>query len=427
MRAQIFTIFFLLLRALKASDILKSSVEVVEDEQPEKISSSEQEVYTSLQSITVQRQQVLDELLNNFNTLIEPLELSAIPWDVAACFGWPEEVESKFAKDWTSTDLTILRQNLSKIHFKLLVTGESLSELKAWNVVFSEMILKGSYYNSVFAEFTEHYRIISKIGAGSFGFVLKCERVSDSLPCAVKFILKPKVGFSRFIINEKFGRVPAEVDVLSRLDHPNIVKFMDYFDDGTYGYMVTELFGTSWNSTNLELNPIQNPTLRTHITIEKASNDLFDCIDMHSRFFEDTIHKIFSQVYEAVMYLYEHGMIHGDLKSENVLVDADYNVKLVDFGLSRLIPRDSLGTETRLHCSIGTLGSMAPEMLLNKPKFASETETWSLGVLLFLLKYFKNPFNNCQQGRTLKFPSNDETGKFRCVLISFYFIFCRNL
>jgi hypothetical protein len=126
----------------------------------------------------------------------------------------------------------------------------------------------------------------------------------------------------------------------------------------------------------------------------RASCDLFECIDLHASINEHTARKIFSQVVSAVLYLHSRGIVHRDIKDENVVVDSEYTVKLIDFGSSALIPRDSSRYFDRFY---GTLQYASPEILEGQRYRGPESEVWSLGVLLYTILYGENPFHDTRQ------------------------------
>jgi hypothetical protein len=347
-----------------------------------------------------QKQEILDVLVAKFNEVIKPLQVSAIPWERVDTIGWPEQVESKLTKEWTQSDLVILREQLGSIHFGRQITGPPPSQPSFWRQNDCERILAGTYSNTTFDRFSERYRVISIIGSGSFGFVLKCERITDGLVCAVKFIFKQKINPLLYAWNPAYGRVPVEVDYLSRISHPGVIDFLDYFDDGAYGYLVTELFGKDWSTAESE---------------DGSLYDLFEALYFHDTqpFTDELIHFIFSQVYKVVLDLQSVNIYHGDIKIENVLMDANYRIKLADFGIARAIPRDSLNQEGFFTGIIGSEPIFAPEMIMEIPYLASQVETWSLGVMLYFLKGRRLPFDSKQATvyAPLKIPFSDESGK----------------
>ena len=115
---------------------------------------------------------------------------------------------------------------------------------------------------------------------------------------------------------------------------------------------------------------------------EILANDFKSLTDLNKK-------KIFRQLADACSYLHENQIAHRDIKSENVLVDANYKVVLIDFGFSVIIdPQNPLFTD---HC--GSSQYAAPEMILQIPYDPRISDIWALGVILFTLITGELPFN----------------------------------
>lgn len=303
-------------------------------------------------------------------------------------------------------------------------------------------MLQGSYKFD--PQFAARYRLKQLLGEGSFGFVWVAERVRDHREVAVKFILRDKVPVGSWIFDGELGLVPLEVHLMRAVVHPNIIQFLDYFADFRFVYLVSECHGTSWTWPNPALSPQHNPGLRpagqllalaaanskeatgisgmatangedhVHASASPHSSlvltrrppcDLFECIEAHGRMPEETIRKIFGQLVDAVIYLYGQGIVHRDLKDENIVVDEHYNIKLIDFGSAGYVPRlkpPSVDGHQRPDCRDegyfdkfnGTIAFAAPEILRGLRYRPSEAEVWSLGVLLYTMAFKKSPFNS---------------------------------
>ena len=130
---------------------------------------------------------------------------------------------------------------------------------------------------------------------------------------AVKFIIKEKVPKELWIVDDKLGVVPLEIKILSSLNHPNVVRYLDHMIEDSYILLITELHGTEWDPNNSRLNAVSNPGLRSapapkpavdnsessplfRLTAEQQSElasrrrtscDLFECID--ARMFPQTL------------------------------------------------------------------------------------------------------------------------------------------
>ena len=142
---------------------------------------------------------------------------------------------------------------------------------------------------SLSTQFTSRYELGDLLGDGAFGFVFTAKRLSDLIEVAVKFIIKSKIAKDAWteVGDEK---LPSEVATLQRLRHPNIIQYLEHIVEADYILLITELHGTSWDASNLELDPLNNPGLKFKYrekTLEtkgavirnRTSCDLFECID----------------------------------------------------------------------------------------------------------------------------------------------------
>jgi serine/threonine protein kinase len=288
-------------------------------------------------------------------------------------------------------------------------------------------MLQGKY--DLNKSFSTKYRLKQLLGEGSFGFVWVAERLRDHHEVAVKFILREKVAPTNWIFDGELGLVPLEVHFMKGIVHPNIIQYLDYYSDYRFCYLVTEMHGTSWTWPNPKIDATRNPGLRPPGQLlrlgqkevvgvagvtRRSPCDLFECIEAHGKLPEVTVYKIFSQIYEAVSFLYHRGIVHRDLKDENVVVDENYDIKIIDFGSASLIPRlkgsrasasvdmdlinaDAITTvmgpvEGYFERFNGTLAFAAPEVIRGLRYRPSDAEVWSLGVLLYTMICKKSPF-----------------------------------
>ncbi|KAI0746748.1 hypothetical protein C8Q80DRAFT_1345139 [Daedaleopsis nitida] len=124
-----------------------------------------------------------------------------------------------------------------------------------------------------------------------------------------------------------------------------------------------------------------------------SGGELFDYLAEKGRLTEDETRVLFGQLCLAVAYVHEKGIVHRDLKLENVLLDERCRVKLGDFGFTREFEKGSL-----LETFCGTTGYAAPEMLLAKKYLGPEVDVWSLGVILYTLLTGMLPFDDDDDG-----------------------------
>lgn len=294
-------------------------------------------------------------------------------------------------------------ENKNEMVEKTLSTDE-LSPIpnEAWKEDAQLMLVEGGYsrFKNV-PIFTGKYKLKTSIGQGSFGFVFKAERYRDGREVAIKFIYRQNINVMNWLFDSELGIIPSEVFYLKSLRHVGIVQFLDYFDDGRYIYLVTEFYGTSWSpGNNGELNPKRNPGIKTAGSNANAPCDLFECIEAHNNLTERTIHFIFKQLIDIVLYLSGQGIVHRDLKDENVVVDGDYKIKIVDFGCAARIPwigGYGVGREEGWFEKFnGTLAFAPPEVIKGQKYRGSEAEIWTLGVLLYTMAFRQAPFQDAQ-------------------------------
>lgn len=167
--------------------------------------------------------------------------------------------------------------------------------------------------------------------------------------------------FQAFVLT-LFRQLWAEIKIHRSLSHPNIVGFHDCFDDENNVYMVLELC---------------------------TSGSLMDMLRRRRRLTEPETRYFMVQLIGACHYMHTHQVIHRDLKLGNLLLDADMNIKVADFGLAALI--ENPGERKKTIC--GTPNYIAPEVLFDTANGHSfEVDTWSIGVILYTLVIGKPPF-----------------------------------
>uniref|UniRef100_A0A8C8DDU6 PAS domain-containing serine/threonine-protein kinase n=1 Tax=Oryzias sinensis TaxID=183150 RepID=A0A8C8DDU6_9TELE len=217
-------------------------------------------------------------------------------------------------------------------------------------------------------QFEEEYQPAKAVGKGAFGFVWKAVRRCDGQEVIVKFISKARIVSDSWVDDPMLGKVSQEIAILTRVQHHNIVKVMEVFENGSYFQMVMEKHGDGL--------------------------DLFEFIDMQPRLDEPLASYIFRQLVAAVFYLRTKNIIHRDIKDENIIIDKCFHIRLIDFGSAAILVPGKL-----FYNFCGTLEYCSPEVLQGHPYEGPELEMWSLGVLLFTLLFSENPF--CDVGEIL--------------------------
>ncbi|PZC85640.1 hypothetical protein B5X24_HaOG215910 [Helicoverpa armigera] len=217
----------------------------------------------------------------------------------------------------------------------------------------------------VSGEYNKHYVTLKQIGKGAYGCVKMAYRRSDRLLTVAKFILKEKVGAQFWVDAADGTRVPLELSLLLTLKHPNIVSVVDVFENEKYFQMVMEKHG--------------------------AGMDLFEFIERRPRLDEPLLSYIFRQIGQAVEYLHSLNILHRDIKDENVIIDNKFHVKLIDFGSATFMSKDTL-----FSTFYGTTEYCSPEVLAGNKYAGPELEMWSMGITLYVLTFFVNPFSDIE-------------------------------
>lgn len=220
------------------------------------------------------------------------------------------------------------------------------------------------------------YEIGRLLGCGAFAKVYHARNLRTGLSVAVKVINKKKLPNPTMMSNVK-----REISIMSRLNHPYIVKLYEVLATKTKIYVVMEFV---------------------------KGGELFAKV-AKGRFTEDLSRKYFQQLISAVGYCHSRGIFHRDLKPENLLLDENGNLKVSDFGLSAVT--DQIRADGMLHTLCGTPAYVAPEILTKKGYDGAKVDVWSCGVILFVMNAGYLPFNDPNLMAMYRKIYN---GEFRC-------------
>jgi len=203
------------------------------------------------------------------------------------------------------------------------------------------------------------FRIVREIGRGGMGRVLLGERADGQFEqrVAIKLIQHGSPGVVRRFVEER--------RILALLEHPNIARLVDggLTADGL-PYFAMEL---------VDGEPIDRYCESRHLPLDARL-------------------ELFARVCDAVAYAHQHLVIHRDLKPSNILVTADAQVKLLDFGIAKLLGATQGDDLTGTGLSPMTPQFAAPEQIRNAP-ISTATDVYSLGVLLYLLLTGERPYD----------------------------------
>jgi serine/threonine-protein kinase len=207
-----------------------------------------------------------------------------------------------------------------------------------------------------------HYRIIAKIGAGGMGEVYSAHDVRLERDVALKVL--PVAALGDEVVRKRFRK---EALALSKLNHPHIATIYDFDSDGDVDYLAMEF--------------VAGETLAQKIT-NKSLN-------------EKDVAGLGSQIADALEEAHEQGIVHRDLKPGNVMVTAKGRVKVLDFGLAKLLrPGGAAAADTvsdTLQGVSGTLPYMAPEQL-REEVIDQRSDIFSLGAVLYEMATGRRPF-----------------------------------
>ncbi|XP_069035828.1 serine/threonine-protein kinase MARK1 isoform X3 [Lepisosteus oculatus] len=205
-----------------------------------------------------------------------------------------------------------------------------------------------------------NYRLLKTIGKGNFAKVKLARHVLTGREVAVKIIDKTQLNPTSL---QKLFR---EVRIMKILNHPNIVKLFEVIETEKTLYLVMEY---------------------------ASGGEVFDYLVAHGRMKEKEARAKFRQIVSAVQYCHQKRIVHRDLKAENLLLDADMNIKIADFGFSNEF---TIGNKLDTFC--GSPPYAAPELFQGKKYDGPEVDVWSLGVILYTLVSGSLPFD----GQNLK-------------------------
>ncbi|XP_058457274.1 uncharacterized protein LOC131434534 isoform X2 [Malaya genurostris] len=215
-------------------------------------------------------------------------------------------------------------------------------------------------------DFSKYYTLVKHIGKGAYGYVKLSYRNSDRLLVISKFILKDKLVPQFMITTEEKREIPMEVYLLMHVKHPNIVNMFDWFENDKFFQVVMEIHGSGM--------------------------DLFEFIDRRPIITEKLACFIFRQIANAVAFLHSLNILHRDIKDENVIIDHNFHIKLIDFGSATFVQEGQL-----FSTFYGTTEYCSPEVLAGNRYSGPELEMWALGVTLYVLMFFENPFVDVEE------------------------------
>ena len=255
---------------------------------------------------------------------------------------------------------SLLYKGKSYLGFSLLACKEKLvfycekaEEKDTWVRALSKIILHDSI--------SEQYKAIDIIGKGRNSVILKAIHRQTNNYVAIKKRIKSKMTEEDLLL------VRREIDILMACHHKNIIKIYDYIENDNFVFIILEY---------IQDGSILDFIIKNTTTINEA-----------------VIASIVAQLATALQYLHNHGVIHRDIKCENVLISfqtGQPEIKIIDFGLSVI-----KGEQQKCIEMCGSIGYVAPEIIRQVP-YGHQVDIWCLGIIAYtLLSEGCMPFTDC--------------------------------
>jgi len=207
---------------------------------------------------------------------------------------------------------------------------------------------------------SKSYKVLDKLGSGGFGSVFRAELLKSNEIRAIKQVSKSDV-------KDDMDFIYAELETMLRVDHPHVVRLYEYFEDPGFIYLITELC-QGGNYSDMD---------RTNTSEVKM---------------------LFRDLILAVAYFHDRGIAHRDLKFENCLIHQEPNHrkvgKVIDFGLAAM-KRPGDTSAKWLNATLGTRYFIAPEVINRKITYGVNCDTWSVGVMLYIILTDEHPCVQC--------------------------------
>ncbi|XP_050527858.1 testis-specific serine/threonine-protein kinase 1-like [Daktulosphaira vitifoliae] len=221
------------------------------------------------------------------------------------------------------------------------------------------------------------YTVGRSIGSGSYATVKIAYSERHKGDVAIKIVSKVQDAADYL---EKF--LPREIEVVKGLKHENLVRY----------YQAIET------------------THRVYIIMELAPNgSLLDIIKRDGCIEEDRSRKWMRELVNAVGYCHENGVVHRDIKCENLLMDGEYNIKLSDFGFARGNMLHKNGQMATSNTFCGSYAYASPEILKGNPYQPDASDVWSTGVVLYAMIFSTLPFDDSNYPKLIKQVQNKVT------------------
>ena len=228
----------------------------------------------------------------------------------------------------------------------------------------SVILFEGQFVKSLEESIYALYDFKEELGVGSYGRVVAAVHRGSRERRAIKIINKLAIKSE-----EVRQKIMTEVEIQRKLDHPNIVKVYEFYEDDFNLYLVMELC---------------------------TGGELLDSIARIGCLSESQTAIYMKQILSAVYYLHSLRIVHRDLKLENMLIEKinTSHIKIADFGIAT-----ELQPEKKLSKFIGTISYIAPEVIVGK--YTEKCDLWGCGVIMYILLSGTLPFSGPSKKLTM--------------------------
>ena len=266
-----------------------------------------------------------------------------------------------------STEQSKNKNKLDKNINDNILNNSSSSKIIDYNYYMEQSIQLSNYIKNYYKKHHEYpntkinfYNYGRLIGQGAFGKVNIGLNILTGRIVAIKSFIKDDLKNS-----ENMDKILYETNLMRKLNHPNITKILETFEDDKYIFIIMEYIN---------------------------GGNLFSFVKKRRKLSEKISKFLFRQIIEGIQHIHSKKIVHRDIKLENILIDLNNRIKICDFGIGVML--DSEDELIREQC--GTPMYMAPEIILNSKKKGYKgypVDIWSAGICLYIMLSGTLPFN----------------------------------
>ena len=232
--------------------------------------------------------------------------------------------------------------------------------------------IKNKKYPETNLKFYKYGRLI---GQGAFGKVNLGLNILTGRVVAIKSFNKLNINSN----SENMKKIKYETNLMKKLNHPNVTKILELFEDKDYILIIMEYLN---------------------------GGNLFSFLKKRRKVSEKTAKFLFKQIMLGIQYIHSHNIVHRDIKLENILIDLNNNIKICDFGIGRVLTDPN----QLLYDQCGTPMYIAPEILLStnqKGYKGFPVDIWSSGIALYILLSGTLPFS-IKNGKSISIEESEK-------------------